>query len=69
MAQVFFDTLYIGCEKFPQHDFYGVAVGGVRQSDIIYVCISGEVIKFVVLLGLNLLTIKSCSRHGFREKS
>lgn len=23
-----FDTLYIGCEKFPQHDFYGV--GGVR---------------------------------------
>lgn len=25
-----FDTLYIGCEKFPQHDFYGVAVGGVR---------------------------------------
>ena len=25
-----FDTLYIGCEKFPQHDFYGVAAGGVR---------------------------------------
>lgn len=25
-----FDTLYIGYEKFPQHDFYGVAVGGVR---------------------------------------
>ena len=25
-----FDTLYIGCEKFPQHVFYGVAVGGVR---------------------------------------
>ena len=25
-----FDTLYIGCEKFPQHDVYGVAVGGVR---------------------------------------
>ena len=25
-----FDTLYIGCEKFPQHDFYGVAVSGVR---------------------------------------
>ena len=25
-----FDTLYIGCEKFPQHDFYGVAIGGVR---------------------------------------
>ncbi len=26
-----FDTLYIGCEKFPQHDFYGgVGVGGVR---------------------------------------
>ena len=25
-----FDTLYIGCEKFPQHDFYGIAVGGVR---------------------------------------
>lgn len=25
-----FDTLYIGCEKFQQHDFYGVAVGGVR---------------------------------------
>ena len=26
-----FDTLYIGCEKFPQHDFYGdFSVGGVR---------------------------------------
>ena len=25
-----FDTLYIGCEKFPQHDFYGYSVGGVR---------------------------------------
>ena len=26
-----FDTLYIGCEKFPQHDFYGgVGIGGVR---------------------------------------
>ena len=25
-----FDTLYIGCEKFPQHDFYGVAAGGGR---------------------------------------
>ena len=47
---VAFDTLYIGREKFPQHDFYGVAVGGVRQSDNIYVCINGGVIKFVVLL-------------------
>ena len=26
-----FDTLYIGGEKFPQHDFYGGFVGGVRQ--------------------------------------
>ena len=25
-----FDTLYIGCEKFPQYDFYGEFVGGVR---------------------------------------
>ena len=25
-----FDTLYIGCEKFPQHDFYTVTIGGVR---------------------------------------
>ena len=25
-----FDTLYIGCEKFPQYDFYGGFVGGVR---------------------------------------
>ena len=25
-----FDTLYIGCEKFPQHDFYEEFVGGVR---------------------------------------
>lgn len=25
-----FDTLYIGCEKFPQHDFYGGFVGWVR---------------------------------------
>lgn len=26
-----FDTLYIGCEKFPQHDFYGgIFLGGVR---------------------------------------
>ena len=25
-----FDTLYIGCEKFPQHDFYGgLSVSGV----------------------------------------
>ena len=24
-----FDTLYIGCEKFPQHDIYPVAVNGV----------------------------------------
>ena len=25
-----FDTLYIGCEKFPQHDLYPICVGGVR---------------------------------------
>ena len=25
-----FDTLYIGCKKFTQHDFYGGFVGGVR---------------------------------------
>ena len=25
-----FDTLFIGCEKFPQHDFYGGFVEGVR---------------------------------------
>ena len=25
-----FDTLYIGCEKFPQHDFNGEFVGGER---------------------------------------
>ena len=25
-----FDTLYIGGEKFPQHDFYGGFVGRVR---------------------------------------
>ena len=25
-----FDTLYIGCEKFPQHDFYGYSAGEVR---------------------------------------
>ena len=26
-----FDTLYIGCEKFPQQDFYGgFPVGGIR---------------------------------------
>ena len=24
-----FDTLYIGCEKFPQHDTYPVALGGI----------------------------------------
>ncbi len=24
------DTLYIGCEKFPQHVFYPISVGGVR---------------------------------------
>ena len=24
-----FDTLYIGCEKFPQHDMYSVSGGGV----------------------------------------
>ena len=24
------DTLYVGCEKFPQHDLYPIAVGGVR---------------------------------------
>lgn len=30
MEQVLFDTLYLGCEKFPQHDFYGYSVGGVR---------------------------------------
>ena len=30
-----FDTLYIGCEKFPQHDFYGgFSVGGVRYKII-----------------------------------
>ena len=23
-----FDTLYIGCEKFPQHDLYPICVGG-----------------------------------------
>ena len=26
-----FDTLYIGCEKFPQYDLYPIAIGGVRQ--------------------------------------
>ena len=25
-----FDTLYIGCEKFPQHDLYPIVIGGVR---------------------------------------
>ena len=25
-----FDTLYIDCEKFPQHDLYPIAIGGVR---------------------------------------
>ena len=25
-----FDTLYIGCEKLPQHDLYPNAIGGVR---------------------------------------
>ena len=25
-----FDTLYFGCEKFPQHDLYLIAIGGVR---------------------------------------
>ncbi|WP_443877103.1 hypothetical protein, partial [Leyella stercorea] len=25
-----FNTLYIGCEKFPQHDLYPIAIGGVR---------------------------------------
>ena len=25
-----FDTLYIDCEKFPQHDLYPISVGGVR---------------------------------------
>lgn len=24
-----FDTLYIGCEKFPQHDTYNFSGGGV----------------------------------------
>ena len=24
-----FDTLYIGCEKFPQHDTYPIALGGI----------------------------------------
>ena len=24
-----FDTLYIGCEKFPQHDFYHINASGV----------------------------------------
>ena len=24
------DTLYIDCEKFPQHDLYPIAIGGVR---------------------------------------
>jgi len=24
-----FDTLYIGCEKFPQHDVYPIALGGI----------------------------------------
>ena len=23
-----FDTLYIGCEKFPQHDLYPIAISG-----------------------------------------
>ena len=31
-----FDTLYIGCEKFPQHDFYGGFVGGVSQIKVLY---------------------------------
>ena len=25
-----FDTLYIDCEKFPQHDLYPICVGGLR---------------------------------------
>lgn len=26
-----FDTLYIECEKFPQHDLYQIAIGGERN--------------------------------------
>ena len=25
-----FDTLYIGCEKFPQHDLYPIALNGIK---------------------------------------
>ena len=25
-----FDTLYIGCENFSQHELYPIAIGGVR---------------------------------------
>lgn len=32
-----FDTLYIGCEKFPQHDFYGYSAGG---SEITFITTS-----------------------------
>ena len=26
-----FDTLYIGCEKFPQHDLYPTTLNGIKQ--------------------------------------
>ncbi len=42
-----FNTLYIGCEKFPQHDFYG-GFDGVLDNFVKYcvnVCINGGYLK------------------------
>ena len=30
-ASAAFDTLYIGCEKFPQHDLYPITLNGIKQ--------------------------------------
>ena len=49
-----FNTLYIGCEKFPQHDFYG-GFDGVLDNFVKYcvnVCINGGVFEIVVLLDI-----------------
>ena len=71
-----FETLYIGCEKFPQHDLYPIAIGGVRKLLIfaenkkkfcIFVAIkikrSMKKIVFILLIFCSFLVVWGCNKN------
>lgn len=74
-----FETLYIGCEKFPQHDLYPIAIGGVRKLLIfaenkkkfcIFVAIKIKIKKrsmkkivFILLIFCSFLVVWGCNKN------